>query len=98
MARHPRHHPRVTMPDVELDSVVRHIMETVLRRDLPWSDVDEAIRIWFYRPPSLEVGPRLGVVRRNLQLLGLDLVVAPLALEPAEPFRAAPLFASKRAY
>jgi hypothetical protein len=95
---HPaKRHPRVTMPDAKLDSIVREIMETVLRRDLPWAEVDEAIRIWFYRPPTIELGPRLGIVRRNLQLLGLDLSVGPLE-EPPEPPRAATLFASGRTW
>lgn len=93
-----KRHPRISMPNVELDTIVREIMETIIRRDVPWADVDETVRLWFYRPPSLEMGPRLGVVRRNLQLLGRDLFVGTLEEDTPEPPRPLPVFASGRSY
>ena len=60
--------------DPALDPAVRALMELAL--DCPRDDLDDVVRIWFYRLPIIR-SPPIACVRRNLQYIRRDLAVVP---------------------
>ena len=67
---------RASIPD-GLDPAVHALLTKIFDEGITWCTVGETVRSWLYNVPDREAGPKIGVVRRELRMVGLDLAVVP---------------------